>query len=180
MMTGPSEVAGAAARHETAFSTPSDRELVITPHVRCAALARVDGVHGSKASPELADRTGATMPSLRDRPPRGRRLALRLANAHGREFEATGTYREVDPPKRFVQVMHVNGEENTSTTTFAEENGRTTVTVSNRYREHGVARPGDSSTRSSAREQLHSARHLYRVDALTDARHSSTITRSIT
>jgi uncharacterized protein YndB with AHSA1/START domain len=51
-------------------------------------------------------------------------------NRQGREFGATGTYREVDPPKRFVQVStSYNGEEHVSTTTFAEENGRTTVTV---------------------------------------------------
>jgi uncharacterized protein YndB with AHSA1/START domain len=52
-------------------------------------------------------------------------------NAHGREFSASGTYREVDPPKRIVQVMkNQNGEEQSNTTTFTEENGRTTVTVS--------------------------------------------------
>jgi uncharacterized protein YndB with AHSA1/START domain len=39
-------------------------------------------------------------------------------------------YREVDPPTRIVYVVTGNnGEENTSTTTFTEENGRTTVTV---------------------------------------------------
>jgi uncharacterized protein YndB with AHSA1/START domain len=39
-------------------------------------------------------------------------------------------YREVDPPKRIVFVVtSANGEENTSTTTFTEEKGRTTVTV---------------------------------------------------
>jgi uncharacterized protein YndB with AHSA1/START domain len=43
-------------------------------------------------------------------------------NAHGREFGATGTYREVDPPKRIVYATSVNGEEQTSTTTFTEEN----------------------------------------------------------
>jgi uncharacterized protein YndB with AHSA1/START domain len=55
----------------------------------------------------------------------------RLAN--GREFDVKGTYREVDPPRHFVQTQIVNGEENTSRTTFSEENGRTTVVVSNRY-----------------------------------------------
>ena len=50
-------------------------------------------------------------------------------NAQGREFPATGTYREVEPPTRLVSVTHFEGEEQTSTTTFAEESGRTTVTV---------------------------------------------------
>ena len=52
-------------------------------------------------------------------------------NAHGREFTASGTYREVDPPNRLVQVMkNQSGDQQTNTTTFTEENGRTTVTVS--------------------------------------------------
>jgi uncharacterized protein YndB with AHSA1/START domain len=54
-------------------------------------------------------------------------------NAHGREFDATGIYREVDPPKRIVEVMRPNGEEHTSTTTFTEEGGRTTVVASMRF-----------------------------------------------
>ncbi|HEU4588805.1 MAG TPA: SRPBCC domain-containing protein [Gemmatimonadales bacterium] len=54
-------------------------------------------------------------------------------HAQGHEFAATGTYREVEPPRRIVQVTSFNGEENTSTTTFTEENGRTIVTVEQRY-----------------------------------------------
>jgi len=51
-------------------------------------------------------------------------------NRQGREFGAAGTYREVDPPKRMVQVTKaLDGQEQTNTTTFTEENGRTTVTV---------------------------------------------------
>jgi uncharacterized protein YndB with AHSA1/START domain len=45
----------------------------------------------------------------------------------------TGTYREVDPPLRFVYFTNAKGEENTSTTTFSEESGRTTVTVRQRF-----------------------------------------------
>ena len=50
-------------------------------------------------------------------------------NSRGREFTATGVYREVDPPKRLVYATNSGGEEQTSTTTFTEENGRTTVEV---------------------------------------------------
>jgi len=50
-------------------------------------------------------------------------------NRTGREFEATGTYREVEPPTRFMTVTSVNGSEQTSVTTFAEDGGRTTVTL---------------------------------------------------
>lgn len=50
-------------------------------------------------------------------------------NRTGREFEATGTYREVEPPARLMYVTDFNGEEQTSVTTFVEDGGRTTVTV---------------------------------------------------
>ena len=54
-------------------------------------------------------------------------------NAQGREFSATGTYGDVEPPERFVQVTVVNGETNTATTTLREVSGRTTVTVLSRF-----------------------------------------------
>ena len=54
-------------------------------------------------------------------------------NSHGREAEARGTYREVDPPNRLTFITNSNGEEQTSTTTFTEDRGRTIVTVSMRF-----------------------------------------------
>lgn len=129
-MTPPSE--SPSARSETLFSTPSERELVIT---RTFAAPRslvwtafTDPKHLPNWQPERA-----TMPVCEIDLRAGGvwRYVYRMTN--GREHEATGIYREVDPPKRFVQVMTINGEENTSTTTFAETNGHTTVTVENRY-----------------------------------------------
>ena len=44
-----------------------------------------------------------------------------------------GTYREIDPPERLAYATTVNGEEQTSTTTFTEEDGRTTVITTMRF-----------------------------------------------
>lgn len=55
-------------------------------------------------------------------------------NALRREFEVTGTYREVDPPHRIVTATtSANGEEQTNTMTFTEEKGLTMVTNSMRF-----------------------------------------------
>ena len=126
-----SEVGKAPPRNETIYSTPSDRELVITRTFDAprslvwAVFTDPKHLPNWQTGPE-----GFTMPVCEiDLRPGGRwRYVWR--NAHGREFGATGTYREVDPPRRIVHVTNHNGEEQTNTTTFAEENGRTTVTVS--------------------------------------------------
>ena len=131
-MTTTSEGSPTATRHETIFATPSDCELVITRTFdaprRLVWAAFTDPAHLPKWQPERATmpvceidlRTGGTW-----------HVVYRLAN--GREHDVRGTYREVDPPNCFVQVQTVDGEENTSTTTFTEENGRTTVTVAHVY-----------------------------------------------
>jgi uncharacterized protein YndB with AHSA1/START domain len=122
----------ATSRHETQFATPTDRELVITRTFDAPRslvwTAFTDPKHLPNWQPERA-----TMPvcEIDLRPGGTWRYVYRTA--HGREREVTGTYREVDPIDRFVQVMTINGEENTTTTAFAEHDGRTTVTVSNVY-----------------------------------------------
>ena len=116
--------------HETSYATPSARELVITRTFDAprglvwAAFTDPKHLPNWQTGP-----AGVTMPvcEIDLRPGGIWRYVWR--NAHGREFGATGTYREVDPPSRIVTVSHADGEENLSTTTFTEENGRTTVTV---------------------------------------------------
>jgi uncharacterized protein YndB with AHSA1/START domain len=136
-MTQPSESrpgsgTSRAKRHETIFTTPSDRELVVTrtfdaPRALVWA-AFTDPKHLPNWQPERA-----TMPvcEIDLRPGGAWHYVYRTVQGH--EIAVTGTYREVDPPQRLVQVSSVNGEENLSTTTFTEEGGRTTVTVSNLY-----------------------------------------------
>jgi len=126
-----SEAITATMRNQTTYSTPSDRELVITRTFDAprslvwAAFTDPKHLPNWHTGPE-----GTTMPicDIDLRP--GGKWRYVWRNAQGREFEATGTYREVDPPKRIVYVTNHNGEEQTSTTTFTEENGRTTVVVS--------------------------------------------------
>jgi uncharacterized protein YndB with AHSA1/START domain len=126
----PRETATVGARYETYFATPNDRELVVTrmfdaPRALVwAAFTDPRHLPHWHTGPE-----GFTMPvcEMDLRPGGSWRYVWR--NPRGREFSAAGTYRDVDPPKRFVQVTRVDGEENTSTTTFTEEGGRTIVTV---------------------------------------------------
>ena len=118
-----------ATRHQTVYSTPSDRELVITRTFDAprslvwAAFTDPKHLPRWQTGPE-----GFTMPVCEIDLRPGGSWHYVWRNAQGREFGAMGTYREVDPPKRIVTVTGANGEENTSTTTFAEEHGRTTVT----------------------------------------------------
>ena len=125
----------APARNQTTYETPSDRELVIrrifdAPRALVwEAFTSPEHLPNWQTGPE-----GFTMPvcEIDLRPGGSWRHVWR--NAHGREFGASGTYREVDPPKRLVVVTtSPNGEEQTSTTTFTEENGRTTVVVTTRF-----------------------------------------------
>lgn len=129
-MTPPSD-APAATRHQTIYLTPSDRELVImrtfdAPRTLVwAAFTDPKHLPNWHTGPE-----GFTMPVCEIDLRPGGTWHYVWRNAKGREFGATGTYREVDPPKRLVYVSNHEGEENTSTVTFTEENGRTTVTSS--------------------------------------------------
>src|SRR5438045_5620841 len=120
--------AATGTRNQTIYSTPTDRELVITRTFNAprslvwAVFTDPKHLPNWHTGPE-----GFTMPvcEIDLRPGGSWRYVWR--NTHGREFEATGTYREVVPPKRIIYVTNNHGEEQTSTTTFSEENGRTTV-----------------------------------------------------
>jgi uncharacterized protein YndB with AHSA1/START domain len=123
----------AATRNQTIFSTPSDLELVIT-RTFDAPRALVWATFTDPKHLPSWQPSGATMTvcEIDLRPGGIWHYVYRTTN--GKEFGVTGTYRDVDPPNRFVQVIEVNGEQNTSTTTFTEEEGgRTTVTVENSY-----------------------------------------------
>lgn len=133
MTTPPSETTG-AARHETIYDTPNDRELVITRTFDAPRALVWTAFTDPRHVPNwYTGPDGFTMPicEIDLRPGGTWRYGWR--NAQGREFEATGTYRDVEPPKRFVIVTSSNGEESTQTTTFTEVNGRTTVTVWMRF-----------------------------------------------
>src|SRR5438309_7903300 len=131
MTTSPSESPTTTAmRNQTIYSTPNDRELVITRTFDAPRALVWSVFTDPKHLPNWhTGPEGTTMPvcEIDLRPGGTWRYVWR--NHLGREFEVTGVYRDVDPPKRVVQVTTQNGEEQVNTTTFSEENGRTTVTV---------------------------------------------------
>lgn len=121
-------------RNETIYSTPSDCELVITRTFDAPRSLVWAAFTDPKHLPNWQTGPGGfTMPvcEIDLRPGGAWRFVWR--NAQGREFGASGMYREIDPPKRIVSVTMFNDEEQTSTTTFAEANGRTTVTNTLRF-----------------------------------------------
>ncbi len=129
-MTRPSEAPAAATRHQTSFSTPSDRELVITRTFDAPRSLVWTAFTDPKHLPNWqTGPKGFTMPVCEIDLRPGGSWHYVWRNAQGREFGATGTYREVTPQQRMVTVTIVNGEENTSTTVFTEHDGRTTVTT---------------------------------------------------
>ncbi|HEY4218989.1 MAG TPA: SRPBCC domain-containing protein [Gemmatimonadaceae bacterium] len=129
-MTAPSESA-AGTRHKTVYSTPSERELVVVRTFDAPRSIVWSAFTDPKHVPHWhTGPDGFTMPRCEIDLRPGGSFHYGWRNAHGREFDATGTYREVDPPNRLVTVTNRDGEENCNTTTFTEENGRTTVTVS--------------------------------------------------
>ena len=112
--------------------TEGDRHVVVTRRF----AAPPEAVYRAHTEPAIIQKwilgpDGWTMPVCEIDLRPGGSWSYVWRNPQGREFGATGTYREVDPPKRMVQVTKSqSGEEQTNTTTFTEENGRTTVTVS--------------------------------------------------
>ena len=118
----------AVTKHQTIYSTPSDRELVITRTFDAPRSLVWAAFTDPKHLPNWNIGPGGfTMPvcEIDLRPGGSWRYVWR--NAQGREFGAAGTYREVDPPRRLVQVMDFNGQEQTNTTTFTEDDKCTTV-----------------------------------------------------
>jgi uncharacterized protein YndB with AHSA1/START domain len=124
----------APPRNQTIFSTPTDRELVITRTFDAprslvwAAFTDPKHLPNWQTGPK-----GFTMPVCEIDLRPGGSWHYVWRNARGREFGATGTYREVTPQQRIVTVTSMNGEENTSTTVFTEHDGRTTVTTTMRF-----------------------------------------------
>jgi uncharacterized protein YndB with AHSA1/START domain len=114
------------------FATPSEHELVITRTFDAPRAlvwrAFTDPKHLPRWQPERA-----TMPVCEIDLRTGGTWHYVYRTAQGHEHDVRGEYLDVDPPNRFVQVMTVNGEANTTTTTFTEEHGRTTVVVENIY-----------------------------------------------
>jgi uncharacterized protein YndB with AHSA1/START domain len=120
----------------TTFSTPSDREAVMT---RVFEAPR-DLVYEAWTNPEhvtqwLLGPEGWTMPvcEMDLRPGGAWRRVWRKSD--GSEMEMHGEYREVTPPKRVVETEAWGGDwpETLNTLELTEEDGRTTATLTVLY-----------------------------------------------
>ena len=109
------------ARHETLYTTPTDRELVITRtfdaprSIVWAAFTDPKHLPNWHTGPD-----GFTMPVCEIDLRAGGAWRYVWRNRTGREFEVTGTYSEVDPPRRVVAVTRANGDEQTTTVTVTQ------------------------------------------------------------
>ena len=123
-------------RHATTFTTPSDLEIVAVRTFE--APSRL--VWNAFTMPEHVSKwmlgpDGWTMPVCEIDLRPGGKWHWVWRKDDGSEMAMTGVYLDVNPPDRLVNTENWGAEwpETTVTTTFSEENGRTTVTARVRY-----------------------------------------------
>ena len=124
-------MATASRTGETTFTTPSDREIVMT-HVVDAPRALVFEAH---TSPEhvphwLTGPEGWTMPVCEIDLRPGGEWHFVWRRGDGSEMDMRGEYREVEPPARLVNTESWGADwpETLNTLVLDEEDGRTTIT----------------------------------------------------
>jgi uncharacterized protein YndB with AHSA1/START domain len=115
----------------TTFTTPSDREVVMTREVE----APRELVFDAWTKPEHVQQwmlgpSGWTMPVCEIDLRPGGEWHFVWARADGTEMEMRGEYREVTPPVRLVSTESWGGDwpETINTVTLSEEDGKTTIT----------------------------------------------------
>jgi uncharacterized protein YndB with AHSA1/START domain len=120
-----------ASSAETTFTTPSDREIVMT-HVVDAPRALVFDAH---TSPEhvphwMTGPEGWSMPVCEIDLRPGGEWHFVWRRDDGSEMEMRGEYREIEAPARLVNTESWGADwpETLNTLVLDEENGRTTIT----------------------------------------------------
>ncbi len=115
----------------TTFTTPSDREVVMT----CEVDAPRELVFDAWTKPEHVQQwmlgpSGWTMPVCEIDLRPGGAWHFVWGRADGTEMEMRGEYREVTPPERLVSTESWGGDwpETINTVTLSEEDGKTTIT----------------------------------------------------
>lgn len=115
----------------TTFTTPSDREVVMTREVD----APRELVFDAWTKPEHVQQwmlgpSGWTMPVCEIDLRPGGAWHFVWGRADGPEMEMRGEYREVTPPERLVSTESWGGDwpETINTVTLSEEDGKTTIT----------------------------------------------------
>lgn len=126
----------ASSAGSTTFTTPSDREIVMT-RVFDAPRRLVFDAHTNPEhlSQWMLGPEGWTMPVCEiDLNPGGAyRFVWRQSD--GSEMTITGVYREIAPPERLVSTESWGGDwpETTNTLILSEEDGKTTLTATVSY-----------------------------------------------
>jgi uncharacterized protein YndB with AHSA1/START domain/DNA-binding transcriptional ArsR family regulator len=120
----------------TTFTTPSDREIVVTRVFD--APRRL--VWEAWTSPEhlphwMLGPEGWTMPVCESDLRQGGAHRCVWRGSDGTEMEISGVYREIRPPERLVSTESWGGDwpETLNTLIFTEEDGKTTVTLTVLY-----------------------------------------------
>jgi len=120
----------------TTYTTPSDREVVITRVVSAPRRVVFEAFTDTRHVPNwLIGPEGWTMPVCQiDLRPGGRwRYVYRKGD--GSEMTMQGSYREVAPPERLVSTESWGREwrETVNTMVLTEQDGLTTITITVRY-----------------------------------------------
>jgi uncharacterized protein YndB with AHSA1/START domain len=126
----------AARTGVTSYSTPSDREVVVTRVVAAPRAVVFDAFSNPKHVPNwLLGPEGWTMPvcEIDLRPGGSWRYVYRKAG--GSEMTLTGSFLEVAPPDRLVATESWGPEwpETINTTEFTESAGLTTITITMKF-----------------------------------------------
>ena len=141
------------------FTTPSDREIVMTRVVRCAAPAGLRGLTNPEHLPHwMLGPDGWTMPvcEIDLRPGGAWHFVWRRSD--GTEMEMRGVYREIVPPERLVSTESWGGDwpETLNTLILSEEDGKTTITqyVSTRRRRRATRRSRPACRKACPRASI--------------------------
>ena len=124
----------ATAAHKvgaTTFTTPSDRELVITRVVDAPRTLVFEAWTSPEHLPQwMLGPSGWTMPVCEVDLVPGGSWHFVWRQSDGTEMEMRGVYREIAPPERLVSTESWGGDwpETLNTLTFTEEDGKTTIT----------------------------------------------------
>ncbi len=128
-MTTPDKVGA------TTFTTPSDREIVMTRIVDAPRRRVFEAWTHPEHLPRWFGRRGWTMPvcEIDLRPGGAWRFLSR--GPDGRDMGMSGVYHEITPPQRLVYTESFDDYpgETINTLVLSEENGKTTITCSSVY-----------------------------------------------
>lgn len=119
----------------TTLATPSDREVVITRVVEARRELVFDIWTKCEHLRNWMGPKDWTMSTCEIDLRPGGAWRWGWSRADGSAMELHGTYREISPPDRLVSTDNWGGDwpETLNTTTFAEDRGRTTITLTILY-----------------------------------------------